>query len=189
MTKACSLSRAGHTTRRSPSSKKRRPRIRHLPWPFPSWRRPTPPWDMTTRRNRRRGKPSELSDNLPAQDRFSSRPITPASCTTPPRRSPLIRNWRRSIPTTPMLQFALAKLYEDANNFARGQEISGQGAGFRSEITSSALLASGRVDIKSNDPQAALDPAEQGVQPGDSVRQSGAEGQPFCKPWAVPIRI
>jgi len=99
----------------------------------------------------------ELSDNLPAQDRYLIQAIHAGILHDTAKAIAAYQQLAKVDPDDTDAQFALAKLYEDADNFEEAKK-------YLAKVLSSdpkyvaALLASGRVDIKANDPQAALDP-------------------------------
>ncbi len=99
----------------------------------------------------------ELSDNLPIQDRFLIQ-ANHASLTHDTAKA--IAAYQELVKVNPDdtdAEFALAKLYEDSANYDQAKK-------YLAKLLASdpnnvnALVASGRVDIRSGDPQAALDP-------------------------------
>ncbi len=99
----------------------------------------------------------ELSDNLPAQDRFLIQ-ASHASLTHDTTKA--IAAYQELVKVNPDdtdAEFALAKLYEDTNNYDQAKSYLAKLLTADPNYVS-ALLASGRVDIRSGDPQAALDP-------------------------------
>ena len=99
----------------------------------------------------------ELSDNLPAQDRFLIQAVH-ASLTHDTAKA--IAAYEQLVKVNPDdtdAEFALAKLYEENNNFDGAKKYLAKLLASDPNYVN-ALLASGRVDIKSGDPQAALDP-------------------------------
>ncbi len=99
----------------------------------------------------------ELSDNLPAQDRLLIAANHASIMHDPAKAIAAYEQLAKVNPDDAQTQFALAKLYEDSGNLDQAKK-------YLSQVLKSdpnfvqALLASGRVDIKSGDSQAALDP-------------------------------
>ncbi len=99
----------------------------------------------------------ELSDNLPAQDKYLIEASHASIVHDTAKAIAAYENLAKVNPDDTEAQFALAKLYEDSNNFAEARK-------YLTKVLSSdpkyvaALLASGRVEIKDGNPQAALDP-------------------------------
>ncbi len=104
----------------------------------------------------------ELSDNLPAQDRYLIQAIHASILHDTAKAIAAYQELAKVNPDDTEAQFALAKLYEEANNFAEAKQ-------YLAKVLSSdpkyvaALLASGRVEIKDGNPQAALDPLNQAL--------------------------
>ncbi len=99
----------------------------------------------------------ELSDNLPAQDRFL---IAASHASLTHDTAKAIAAYQDLVKVNPDdtdAEFALATLYENSNNFDQAKKYLVKLLASDPNNVS-ALVASGRVDIKSNDPQAALDP-------------------------------
>ncbi|HUI84073.1 MAG TPA: tetratricopeptide repeat protein [Candidatus Binatia bacterium] len=98
-----------------------------------------------------------LSDNLPAQDRFLIQANHASILHDTAKAIAAYEELAKVNPDDTDVQFALGKLYEDANRFDDAKKhLASVLASDPNNIT--ALLASGRVDIRSNDFQAALDP-------------------------------
>ena len=99
----------------------------------------------------------DLSDNLPAQDRLLIEASHASILHDTAKAIAAYEQLAKINPDDGETQFALAKLYEDSGNFDQAKK-------YLAEVLKSdpnyvlALLASGRVDIKSGDPQSALDP-------------------------------
>ncbi len=99
----------------------------------------------------------ELSDNLPAQDRFL---IQASHASLMHDTAKAIDAYLQLVKVNPDdtdAEFALAKLYEDANNYNEAKKYLGKVLASDPKFVA-ALLAIGRVDIKSGDPQSAIDP-------------------------------
>jgi tetratricopeptide (TPR) repeat protein len=99
----------------------------------------------------------ELSDNLPAQDRFLIQANHASLMHDTAKAIAAYQELVKVNPDDTDAEFALAKLYEDSANYDQAKKYLAR------LLTSdpnnvTALLASGRVDIRSGDPQAALDP-------------------------------
>ena len=118
----------------------------------------------------------ELSDNLPASDRFL---IAASHASLTHDSAKAIAAYEQLLKVNPDdsdVQFALANLYEDAGNYDQAKKY------LRSLLSSdpnyvAALLASGRVDIRSGDAQAALDPLNKALGLAiqfDNQQQKGA---------------
>lgn len=99
----------------------------------------------------------ELSDNLPAQDRYLIQAIHASIVHDTGKAIAAYQQLAKINPDDIEAQFALAKLYEDADNYAEAKRYLAKVLSADPKFVA-ALLASGRVDIKANDPQAALDP-------------------------------
>jgi eukaryotic-like serine/threonine-protein kinase len=99
----------------------------------------------------------ELSDNLPAQDRFLIEANHASIMHDTAKAIAAYEQLAKVNPDDSDTQFALAKLYEDSNNFAQAKKALAKVLAEDPNYVS-ALLASGRVDIKSGDSQSALDP-------------------------------
>jgi len=99
----------------------------------------------------------ELSDNLPAADRFLIQANHAGILHDTAKAIAAYQELAKVNPDDTDVQFALAKLYEDANNFAEAKKSLAKVLASDPNFVA-ALLASGRVDIKSGDPQSALDP-------------------------------
>ena len=118
----------------------------------------------------------ELSDNLPVQDRFLIQ-ANHASLTHDMAKA--IASYQELVKVNPDdtdAEFALAKLYEDSADYDQAKT-------YLAKLLSSdpnnvtALIASGRVDIKSGTPQAALDPLNKAMSLAiqfDNQEQKGA---------------
>ena len=99
----------------------------------------------------------ELSDNLPAQDRFLIQANHAGILHDTAKAIAAYEQLAKVNPDDTDAQFALAQLYEQSSNFDQAKKYLKQVlASDPSNVA--ALLASGRVDIKSGDPQSALDP-------------------------------
>ena len=104
----------------------------------------------------------ELSDNLPAQDRFL---IQASHASLMHDTAKAIDAYLQLVKVNPDdtdAEFALAKLYEDAGNYTEAKKYLGKVLASDPKFVA-ALLASGRVDIKSGDSQSALDPLNQAL--------------------------
>jgi tetratricopeptide (TPR) repeat protein len=99
----------------------------------------------------------ELSDNLPAQDRFLIQANHAGMLHDTAKAIAAYEQLAKVNPDDTDAQFALAKLYEDSNNFDQAKKYLKQVLASDPDYVA-VLLASGRVDIKSGDPQASLDP-------------------------------
>ena len=99
----------------------------------------------------------ELSENLPAQDRYLIQAINASIMHDTAKAIAAYENLTKVNPDDTDAQFALASLYEKIGNFDEGQEASGQSVDGRSQEPAEHC-ASGRVDIEAGNPQAALDP-------------------------------
>ncbi len=99
----------------------------------------------------------ELSDNLPAQDRLLIAANHASIMHDPAKAIAAYEQLAKVNPDDAETQFALAKLYEDSGNFAQAKKYLAQVLKSDPNFVQ-ALLASGRVDIKSGDSQSALDP-------------------------------
>ena len=98
-----------------------------------------------------------LSDNLSAQDRYLIEANHASIMHDTAKAIAAYENLTKVNPDDIDAQFKLAKLYEAANNFdAAKKRLALVLAADPKNVN--ALLASGRVDIKAGDPQAALDP-------------------------------
>jgi len=62
-------------------------------------------------------------------------------------------------------EFALAKLYEDANNYSESQEVSWQSLGLRSEICRRTAGQRQAIKVKAAHSQSRARPSEQSVEP------------------------
>ena len=99
----------------------------------------------------------ELSDNLPAQDKLLIAADHAGILHDPAKAIAAYEQLAKVNPDDTDAQFALAKLYEDSGNFDQAKK-------YLAKVLQSdpnyvqALLASGRVDIKSGDAQGSLDP-------------------------------
>jgi serine/threonine protein kinase/tetratricopeptide (TPR) repeat protein/TolB-like protein len=118
----------------------------------------------------------ELSDNLPAQDRYLIQAIHAGILHDNDKAVAAYQQLAKINPDDTEAEFALAKLYEDTNNYAEAKP-------YLAKVLSSdpkyvaALLASGRVDIKDGNPQAALDPLNRALSLAiqfDNQEQKGA---------------
>ncbi len=118
----------------------------------------------------------ELSDNLPASDRFL---IAASHASLTHDGAKAIAAYEQLLKVNPDdsdVQFALANLYEDAGNYDQAKKY------LHTLLASdpnyvAALLASGRVDIRSGDAQAALDPLNKALSLAiqfDNQQQKGA---------------
>ncbi len=98
-----------------------------------------------------------LSDNLSAQDRYLIEANHASIMHDTAKAIAAYENLTKVNPDDIDAQFKLAELYEAANNFdAAKKRLALVLAADPKNVN--ALLASGRVDIKAGDPQAALDP-------------------------------
>jgi len=99
----------------------------------------------------------ELSDNLPAADRFLIQANHASIMHDTAKAIAAYEQLAKVNPDDSDTQFALAKLYEESANFEQAKKYLARLLAWDPNYVT-ALLASGRVDIKSGDPQAALDP-------------------------------
>ncbi len=131
---------------------------------------------MTTRRSRHRDRAVSLSDNLSAQDRYLIEANHASIVHDTAKAIAAYENLTKVNPDDIDAQFKLANLYEDANNFdAAKKRLALVLAADPKNVN--ALLASGRVDIKAGDPQAALDPLNKALSLAiefDNQEQKGA---------------
>ena len=98
-----------------------------------------------------------LSDNLSAQDRYLIEANHASIMHDTAKAISAYENLTKVNPDDSDAQFKLAELYEDANNFdAAKKRLALVLAADPKNVN--ALLASGRVDIRAGDDQAALDP-------------------------------
>ncbi len=118
----------------------------------------------------------ELSDNLPAQDRLLIEATHAGIMHDPAKAIAAYEQLAKVNPDDTDAQFALAKLYEDSGNFDEAKK-------YLAKVLKAdpnyvlALLASGRVDIRSGDSQAALDPLNKALSltiQFDNEEQKGA---------------
>ncbi len=118
----------------------------------------------------------ELSDNLPAQDRFLIA-ANHASLTHDTAKA--IAAYEQLLKVNPDdsdVQFTLATLYEDTGNYDQAKKYLTKLLAADPNYAA-ALLASGRVDIRSGDAQAALDPLNKALALAiqfDNQQQKGA---------------
>ncbi len=133
----------------------------------------------------------ELSDNLPAHDRYLIQANHAGILHDTAKAIAAYEELAKVNPDDTDAQFALAKLYEQANNYEQAQK-------YLSKVLASdpkyvaALYVSGRVEIKANDPQAALNPLNQALslaiqfdnqeQKGDILQALGAAYRDLNKP-------
>jgi tetratricopeptide (TPR) repeat protein len=99
----------------------------------------------------------ELSDNLPERDRFLIQANHAGILHDNSKAIAAYAQLAKVNPDDTDVQFALARLYEDSNNFDQAKKRLVKVLAADPNYVA-ALLASGRVDIKSGDSQAALDP-------------------------------
>ncbi len=99
----------------------------------------------------------ELSDNLPERDRFLIQANHAGILHDTAKAISAYEQLAKVNPDDTDVQFALARLYEDSNDFDKAKLHLAKVLAADPNYVS-ALLASGRVDIKSGDSQAALDP-------------------------------
>lgn len=99
----------------------------------------------------------ELSDNLPERERFLIQANHAGILHDNAKAIAAYEQLAKVNPDDTDVQFALARLYEDSNNFDQAKQHLVKVLAADPNYVS-ALLASGRVDIKSGDSQAALDP-------------------------------
>jgi tetratricopeptide (TPR) repeat protein len=104
----------------------------------------------------------ELSDNLPAQDRYLIQAIHASMLHDSAKAIAAYQELAKVNPDDTEAQFTLAKLYEDSNNFAEAKKYLANVLASDPKYVA-ALLASGRVEIKDSNPQAALDPLNQAL--------------------------
>ncbi len=133
----------------------------------------------------------ELSDNLPAQDRLLIQANHAGIIHDPAKAIAAYEQLAKVNPGDTEAQFALAKLYEESNNFDQAKQYLAKVLAADPNYVQ-ALLASGRVDIKSGDPQAALDPLNKALslsiqfdnqeQKGDILHVLGIAYQRLNKP-------
>ena len=98
----------------------------------------------------------ELSDSLPAQERYLIEANNARITKDTPKAIAAYEALAKENPADTDVQFALAGLYEQASNFAAAKQ--GLAAVLANDPKNVAgLLASGRVDIKSGNPQGGLD--------------------------------
>jgi len=103
------------------------------------------------------GQAEALSDNLPAQDKLLIEASHAGLMHDAAKAIAAYEQLAKVNPDDTDTQFALAKLYEDARQFDQAKKYLAQV--LKSDPNNvAALLASGRVDIRSGDAQAALDP-------------------------------
>ena len=118
----------------------------------------------------------DLSDNLPAQDRFLIQ-ASHASLTHDTAKA--IAAYEQLLKVNPDdsdVQFTLATLYEDTGNYDQAKKILSKLLASDPNYVA-ALLASGRVDIRSGDAQAALEPLNKALGLAiqfDNQQQKGA---------------
>ncbi len=98
-----------------------------------------------------------LSDNLSAQDRYLIEANHASIMHDTAKAIAAYENLTKVNPGDIDAQFALAKLYENANNFDAAKKRLAQVLAADPKNVN-ALLASGRVDVRAGDDQAALDP-------------------------------
>ncbi len=118
----------------------------------------------------------ELSDNLPAQDRYRIQATHAGILHDTNKAIAAYQELAKVNPDDTEAQFALAKLYEEANNYAEAKTYLAKVLATDPKYVA-ALLASGRVDIKGNDPQAALQPLNNALSLAiqfDNQEQKGA---------------
>ena len=118
----------------------------------------------------------ELSDNLPAQDRFLIQANHASIMHDTPKAIAAYEQLIKVNPDDSDTQFALAKLYEESANFDQAKKYLAKLLAWDPNYVT-ALLASGRVDIKSGDAQAALDPLNKALSLAiqfDNQEQKGA---------------
>ena len=99
----------------------------------------------------------ELSDNLPAQDKLLIAADHAGILHDPAKAIAAYEQLAKVNPDDTDTQFALAKLYEDSGNYDQAKKYLAKLLKADPNYVQ-ALLASGRVDIKSGDAQGSLDP-------------------------------
>jgi len=134
---------------------------------------------------------TELSDNLPAQDRLLIQANHAGIVHDTAKAIAAYQELAKVNPDDSDAQFALAKLYEDSNNFEQAKKYLAKVLASDPNYVT-ALLASGRVNIKSGDPQAALDPLNKALslaiqfdnqeQKGNILQALGIAYQGLSKP-------
>ena len=110
-----------------------------------------------------------LSDNLPRADRYLIQANHASIMHDTAKAIAAYENLTKVNPDDTDAQFALAKLYEDANNYAEAKKYLAKVLASDPKFVA-ALLASGRVDIKSRRSASRARSAEQGTEPGHPVR-------------------
>ncbi len=118
----------------------------------------------------------ELSDNLPAQDRLLIQANHAGILHDTAKAIAAYQELAKVNPDDTDAQFALAKLYEDSSNFNQAKKYLAKVLASDPNYVT-ALLASGRVDIKSGDPQAGLEPLNKALSLSiqfDNQEQKGA---------------
>ncbi len=104
----------------------------------------------------------ELSDNLGARDKFLIEANHATIVHDTQKAIAAYQELAKVNPDDTDVQFALAKLYEDASNYGEAKKYLAKVLASDPKYVA-ALLASGRVDIKSGDSQSALDPLNQAL--------------------------
>ena len=98
----------------------------------------------------------ELSDNLPERDRYLIQANHARIMNDTAKAIAAYETVAKVTPDDSDVQFVLANLYEEANNFEQARKhLAAVLAGDSKNVE--ALLASGRIEIKSSNPQAGLD--------------------------------
>jgi eukaryotic-like serine/threonine-protein kinase len=118
----------------------------------------------------------ELSDSLPARERFLIQANHASILHDTTKAIAAYEELAKVNPDDTNGQFALAKLYEEAGNYGEAKKYLGKVLAADPKYVA-ALLASGRVDIKANDSQAALDPLSKALSLAiqfDNEEQKGA---------------
>jgi serine/threonine protein kinase/tetratricopeptide (TPR) repeat protein len=118
----------------------------------------------------------ELSDNLTAQDRYLIQAIHASILNDSAKAIAAYQELAKVNPDDTEAQFTLAKLYEESNHFAEAKKYLANVLASDPKYVA-ALLASGRVEIKDGNPQAALDPLNRALSLAiqfDNQEQKGA---------------
>ena len=133
----------------------------------------------------------ELSDNLPERDRFLIQANHAGILHDNSKAIAAYEQLAKVNPDDTDVQFALARLYEDSNNFDQAKKHLVKVLAADPNYVA-ALLASGRVDIKSGDSQAALDPLNKALslaiqfdnqeEKGSALQASGVAYQRLNRP-------
>lgn len=133
----------------------------------------------------------ELSENLPAQDRLLIQARRAGLMHDPAKAIAAYEQLAKITPDNADTQFALARLYEDSGNFDQAKKYLAKVLAADPKNVK-ALLASGRVDIKSGDSQDSLNPLNTALslaitfgneeQKGDAYHALGNAYQNLNKP-------